>query len=198
MEEQIKSEDQKEFIVMTPDQFREVYETAAKIGAEKALDTFNKERAEERKHRRNRKLRNTELLLRNYHMLKENAENSVFGRSQMEESAADILEEMMSLYNDEVIVESIKNSATRTAIIMSHVDTMISLYHTYCERAENSDIEMRRYDVLWDRYLADEPLNVESISKKHHMTKQNVYADLKIATERLTALIFGVDGLSVR
>ena len=173
MEEQIKSEDQKEFIVMTPDQFREVYETAAKIGAEKALDTFNKERAEERKHRRKRKLRNTELLLRNYHML-------------------------MSLYNDEVIVESIKNSATRTAIIMSHVDTMISLYHTYCERAENSDIEMRRYDVLWDRYLADEPLNVESISKKHHMTKQNVYADLKIATERLTALIFGVDGLSVR
>ena len=162
MEEQIKSEDQKEFIVMTPDQFREVYETAAKIGAEKALDTFNKERAEERKHRRKRKLRNTELLLRNYHMLKENAENSVFGRSQMEESAADILEEMMSLYNDEVIVESIKNSATRTAIIMSHVDTMISLYHTYCERAENSDIEMRRYDVLWDRYLADEPLNVES------------------------------------
>lgn len=198
MEEQIKSEDQKEFIVMTPDQFREVYETAAKIGAEKALDTFNKERAEERKHRRKRKLRNTELLLRNYHMLKENAENSVFGRSQMEESAADILEEMMSLYNDEVIVESIKNSATRTAIIMSHVDTMISLYHTYCERAENSDIEMRRYDMLWDRYLADEPLNVESISKKHHMTKQNVYADLKIATERLTALIFGVDGLSVR
>lgn len=198
MEEQIKSEDQKEFIVMTPDQFREVYETAAKIGAEKALDTFNKERAEERKHRRKRKLCNTELLLRNYHMLKENAENSVFGRSQMEESAADILEEMMSLYNDEVIVESIKNSATRTAIIMSHVDTMISLYHTYCERAENSDIEMRRYDVLWDRYLADEPLNVESISKKHHMTKQNVYADLKIATERLTALIFGVDGLSVR
>lgn len=198
MEEQIKSEDQKEFIVMTPDQFREVYETAAKIGAEKALDTFNKERAEERKHRRKRKLRNTELLLRNYHMLKENAENSVFGRSQMEESAADILEEMMSLYNDEVIVESIKNSATRTAIIVSHVDTMISLYHTYCERAENSDIEMRRYDVLWDRYLADEPLNVESISKKHHMTKQNVYADLKIATERLTALIFGVDGLSVR
>lgn len=198
MEEQIKSEDQKEFIVMTPDQFREVYETAAKIGAEKALDTFNKERAEERKHRRKRKLRNTELLLRNYHMLKENAENSVFGRSQMEESAADILEEMMSLYNDEVIVESIKNSATRTAIIMSHVDTMISLYHTYCERAENSDIEMRRYDVLWDRYLADEPLNVESISKKHHMTKQNVYADLKIATERFTALIFGVDGLSVR
>ena len=198
MEEQIKSEDQKEFIVMTPDQFREVYETAAKIGAEKALDTFNKERAEERKHRRKRKLRNTELLLRNYHMLKDNAENSVFWRSQMEESAADILEEMMSLYNDEVIVESIKNSATRTAIIMSHVDTMISLYHTYCERVENSDIEMRRYDVLWDRYLADEPLNVESISKKHHMTKQNVYADLKIATERLTALIFGVDGLSVR
>lgn len=198
MEEQGKKENQNEFVIMSPEMLQEVYEAAAKIGAEKALDVFNKERSEERRYRRKRKLRNTELLLRNYHMLKENAENSVFGRSQMEESAADILEEMMSLYNDEIIVDSIKNSATRTAIIMSHVDTMISLYHTYCERAENSDIEMRRYEVLWDRYLADEPMNVETISKCHHMTKQNVYADLKIATERLTALIFGVDGLSVR
>lgn len=197
MDDQSMRDEKQALVVMTQKQFQEVYEKAAEIGAAQAIKTFNSERAEERKRRRKRKLRNTELLLRNYHMLKENAENSVFGRAQMEESAADILEEMMSLYNDEIIVESIKNSATRTAIIMSHVDAMISLYQIYCEKSENRDIDLRRYNVIWDRYLADDPMTVEALADKYHMTKQNVYADLRIATERLTALIFGVDGLTV-
>ena len=130
-------------------------------------------------------------------MLKEKAENSVIGRAQMEESAADILEEMMSLYNDEIVVESIKNSATRTAIIMSHVDAMISLYQVYCEKSENRDIDIRRYNIIWDRYISDEPMTVDALAEKYHLAKQNIYADLRVATERLTALIFGVDGLSV-
>lgn len=197
MDDQSMRDEKQALVVMTQKQFQEVYEKAAEIGAAQAIKIFNSERAEERKRRRKRKLRNTELLLRNYHMLKENAENSVFGRAQMEESAADILEEMMSLYNDEIIVESIKNSATRTAIIMSHVDAMISLYQIYCEKSENRDIDLRRYNVIWDRYLADDPMTVEALADKYHMTKQNVYADLRIATERLTALIFGVDGLTV-
>lgn len=197
MNDQVMSDEKRVFVVMSQEQFQEVYEKAAQIGAAQAIETFNSERAEDRKRRRKRKLRNTELLLRNYHMLKENAENSVFGRAQMEESAADILEEMMSLYNDEIIVESIKNSATRTAIIMSHVDAMISLYQVYCEKSENRDIDIRRYNIIWDRYISDEPMTVDALAEKYHLAKQNVYADLRVATERLTALIFGVDGLSV-
>ncbi len=197
MNDQIMPDEKRVFVVMSQEQFQEVYEKAAQIGAAQAIETFNSERAEDRKRRRKRKLRNTELLLRNYHMLKENAENSVFGRAQMGESAADILEEMMSLYNDEIIVESIKNSATRTAIIMSHVDAMISLYQVYCEKSENRDIDIRRYNIIWDRYIADAPMTVDALAEKYHLAKQNVYADLRVATERLTALIFGVDGLSV-
>ena len=97
----------------------------------------------------------------------------------MEESALDILESMMSIYDNEIIIESIKRSATRTAVIVS-------------------DIEMRRYEVLWDMYMVENTLSVKEVAAKQHVSKDTVYTDIKMATEKLTALIFGVDGLNVQ
>lgn len=185
-------------ISITPEQLKDIYERAATIGAKEALKTFEQERKKEYSGRADRRLRNTKLLLRNYHMLKEHAENSVFGRTQIEESALDILESMMSMYDNEVIIESIKRSATRTAVIISHIETMFGLYEAYCDKAPNREIEMRRYEVIWDMYMTDSTLSAKEIAEKQHMSKDNVYADLRVATERLTALIFGVDGLKVR
>jgi hypothetical protein len=185
-------------ITLTPEQLNDIYEKAAAIGAKEALKTLDQERKKENGKRADKRLRNTKLLLRNYHMLKEHAENSVFGRTQMEESAIDILESMMSVYDNDVIIESIKRSATRTAIIVSHIETMFGLYEAYCEKSPNREIERRRYDVVWDMYMDDNTLSVKEVADKHHMSKENVYADLRVAIERLTSLIFGVDGLKVQ
>ena len=182
---------------LTATELCEIYERAAAIGAKEALKTFEQERKKEYGQRADKRLRNTKLLLRNYHMLKEHAENSVFGRTQMKESALDILESMMSIYNDEVIIQSIKNSATRTAIIVSHIETMFGLYYSYCERSINRDIDLRRYNVVWDMYMAEDTLSAKEIAEKQNISKESVYSDLKVGIERLTALIFGVDGLDV-
>lgn len=190
--------DNKSLVALTHEQLKDIYENAAAIGAKEALKMFEQERKKEQGKRANRRLRNTKLLLRNYHMLKEHAENSVFGRTQMEESAIDILESMMSMYDNEVIIESIKRSATRTAVIVSHIETMFRLYEAYCGNAPNREIEMRRYEVVWDMYMADIVLSAKEIATKQHMSKDNVYADLRVATERLSALMFGVDGLKVQ
>ena len=85
-------------ISITQEQLKEICDRSAAIGAKEALKTFEQARKKEYSGRADRRLRNTKLLLRNYHMLKEHAENSVFGRTQMEESALDILESMMSVY----------------------------------------------------------------------------------------------------
>lgn len=188
----------RKLVVLSEEELRKIYENAAAIGAKEALRIFEQERKKEYNGRADRRLRNTKLLLRNYHMLKEHAEKSVFGRTQMEESALDILESMMSMYDNEVIIESIKRSATRTAVIVSHIDTMFGLYEAYCDRSPTRDIDMRRYDVVWDMYIAEPTLSVKEIAEKQSMSKENVYADIKVAIERLTALIFGVDGLNVR
>ena len=189
--------DNKALVVLTHEQLKEIYENAAAIGAKEALKMFEQERKKEHGKRADRRLRNTKLLLRNYHMMKEYAENSVFGRTQMEESAIDILESMMSMYDNEVIIESIKRSATRTAVIVSHIETMFELYEAYCGNSTNREIEMRRYEVVWDMYMADNTLSAKEIANKQNISTRNVYEDIKVATERLSALIFGVDGLKV-
>lgn len=199
MSEQCSTEENKEtLIVLTKSQLNEVVEKAAQLGAKEGIKAYEQERKKECGQRSDRRLRNTKLLLRNYHMLKEHAENSVFGRTQMEESALDILESMMSIYDNEVIIESIKRSASRTAIIVSHIDVMLELYETYCEKSANSEVDKRRYNVIWDRYMLEQPLSVKEIAQKYNMSKENVYSDLNVATERVSALIFGVDGLKVQ
>ena len=193
-----QKKDERALVVLTPAQLKDIYEKAAAIGANEALKTFKQEQKKEYSRRADRRLRNTKLLLRNYHMLKEHAENSVFGRTQMGESAIDILESMMSMYDNEVIIESIKRSATRTAVIVSHIETMFGLYAAYCDKSPNRDIEMRRYEVLWDMYMAEDTLSAKEVAEKQHVSKDTVYTDIKMAIEKLTALIFGVDGLNVQ
>lgn len=185
-------------VFLTTTELSYIYEKAAEIGAKEAMKTFEQERKKEYSGRADRRLRNTKLLLRNYRMLKEHAEKSVFGRTQMKESALDILESMMSIYNDNVIIQSIKNSATRTAIIVSHIETMFGLYYSYCEQSAKKEINLRRYNVVWDMYMADEILSAKEIAEKQNISIDSVYSDLRVGIERLTALIFGVDGLNVR
>lgn len=189
--------DQAKLVVITGEELRNIYERAAAVGAKEAMERFEKERKKEYGQKVDRRLRNTKLLLRNYHMLKEHAASSIFSRMQMDESAFDILETMMQSYDNDVIISSIKESAARTAIMVSHIETMLGLYAAFCEKSPNREIERRRYAVVWDMYMAEQTLTAKEIAKKQNMSRENVYADLRIAIERLTALFFGVDGLNV-
>lgn len=184
-------------VCITTGQLRTIYEKAAAIGAKEAVKVFRQKQKEEYAGRADKRLRNTKLLLRNYHMLKDHARQSVFGRTQMEESALDILESMMSMYDNEVIIESIKRSATRTAVIVSHIETMFKLYYSYCDNSVTRELDMRRYNTIWDAYMADTPLSVSEIAKKQHISKDSVYMDIRVSIEKLTSLIFGVDGLKM-
>ncbi len=184
-------------ITLTPEDLQKLFEKAASIGAKVGVDKFVEEQKTKQKNKVDRRLHNTKLLLRNYRMLKANSENSVFGRTQMKESAADILESMMNIYNDEVVVESIKTSATRTAIIVSHINTMLELFQVCCEKSVN-EIDIRRYDTVHCLYIAEERLSRKEIADKWNVSVDTTYSDEKIAIERLSALIFGVDGLTFR
>lgn len=169
-------------------------EKAADIGAKAGINRYIEELKSSKKNRGDRRLHNTKLLLRNYHMLKIHAENSVFGRTQMKESAADILEDMMNIYNDEVVVESICESATRTAIIVSHINTMLDVFRVCCDKSSNG-LDSRRYDIIDGLYISDPKMTRKELAEKWNISIDTTYSDEKIAIERLSALFFGVDGL---
>ena len=58
---------EKVIIALTPEQLKDICANAAEIGAKEALKTYDQERKKEQGKRADRRLRNTKLLLRNYH-----------------------------------------------------------------------------------------------------------------------------------
>ena len=196
-EEESKSEPPR-MVVLAEDELNGLLEKAVSIGSREAMKKLEQERKKDAHRRADRRLHNTKLLLRNYRALKEHAESAVFSRDRLEGSAMEILESFMQGEDTDVMIDSIKRSAERTALMISHIDAMIGLYEAYCEKSKDGSLERRRYEVLWDMYIADDGMDPEEIASKQNISKNSVYSDLRIATERMTALIFGVDGMTVR
>lgn len=186
--------DEKKIVLLSGEDLEELFEKAAQIGARAGIEKYQEELKTTQKWKADRKLHNTKLLLRNYRMLEIHSENSVFRRAQMSESAADILESMMTMTSDELVVESIRKSATRTAIMVSHIKTMLEMFKICCERSSN-ELDKRRYDVIYGLYIAEPKVTRKEIAEKWSVSVDTTYSDEKIAIERLSALLFGVDGL---
>lgn len=186
--------------MMSEEEVNKIVKSAAKTAAEKAIEVYNSEKEKQKENIRDRRLRNTHLLLKNYRMFKQSSEESVFSLAHMElqESAADIIESMMNIYDEEVIVDSIKRSAARTATIVAHVDNMLDLYETYCRHTCGDYVAVRRFEVMYDAYIAEVPLSKRELAEKYNVSRDTIYMDLREAKKNLAALIFGVDGFVFR
>ncbi len=176
----------------------EIVRIAAEAGAKVALETYFSKKRENIRKRHDRRLRNTKLLLRNYGMLVAHVSSAVYKPAPDEEDAVDIfeiLEEMDDYYDDEnLYVESIKRSRTRTAVIMQHIDEMLRLYEIFCNKSPKPE-DRRRYNVLHALYIAEEPMLARDIAEKENIDVRTVYKDIDAAVEKVSALIFGIDGL---
>mgnify|MGYP003246748204 CR=1 FL=1 len=123
--------------------------------------------------------------------MKASYENAVYKSKEGE--VTEVLEDIMTMKDDKVIVESIKTSAKRTAIMVQHIDKMLDVYRIYCSKLSEKD--KRRYKIIKALYISKTPMTIAEISKKFSVSKVTVYEDIKIAKERLSSLFFGIDGL---
>ena len=143
---------------------------------------------------------NTKLLLKHYRSLVEHCESATFTASQVDTddgySLAEILELINGNTSDRLKVESIRQSAIKTKIIIDHINTMINLYKSFCEQSPK-DEDMRRYRVIYWLYLDEEPKTADELADEEYTEKRMIYRDVNIAVEQLTAFIFGIDGINL-
>ena len=171
---------------------------AAEEGAKVAIKTMESARKKAEKERIDRRLHNTKLLLENYRMFVVHAGHAIYSSSDvLDELPEKILGRMMGddLDDDEIYIESIKSSKLRTAIIVKHIEDMVSMYEIFCEKSGNKEAQ-RRYRVLKMRYIDDPGVNVCEIAEIENMAVRTVYKDLDKAIRKLSALIFGIDGIN--
>lgn len=172
----------------------EIIKLAAKEGSKAGVEAYKKEQKKAHEKLSDRRLRNVKLLLQNYKDLKQHSENAVYTAEQAED-AIDILDMMWDPNNrSDAVVESIKASLLKTKIIMGHIDSMIDIYRDMVYRS-NNEVEIRRFNILYDRYIKEGETKVASLCDKYHIDKRTVYYDTDIAAERLATLIFGIDSL---
>ena len=170
----------------------------AEIGAKTALRAAERERKKIREELYDRRYHNTKLLLQNYRQLNEHFKNAVFDIGQAEErdeTFIDIMELMTGRRcKDDLYVESIKKSAVRTRIIMTHVNQMLEVYGIMCERSDRED-DKRHYRILKAMYIDDIPTTAQVIADREHIDKRTVYKDIDAAASCLTTLLYGISGI---
>ena len=95
------------------------------------------------------------------------------------------------------MVESIKKSAARTAIIVDHIETMIRIYQAYCLTSNGAD-DLRRWRVVEGLYISDEKKTVPELARAEGVVERTIYKDIDAACDTIAPLMFGVDGLRKR
>lgn len=176
---------------------QEIVKLAAHEGAKAALEELERQRKRDAQEKSDRRLRNVKLLLRNYRMLREHIENAVY-EAEVEENPMDIMEDLMTNRDSTLIVDSIKRSVARTAVIVRHMDTMLGLYQTYCFSKSATPEDQRRWRVIDALYISDNVRSVPELARDENVVERTIYKDIDIASERIAALIFGIDGLDRR
>ena len=101
---------------------------------------------------------------------------------------------MMPGRDNTLFVESIKESAARTATIVEHIETMLQIYHAYCATT-GADDDLRRWRVINGLYIADRRQSVAELAEQEGVVERTVYKDIDAACEKIAALMFGIDGI---
>lgn len=170
----------------------------AEVGAAAAVKAIEREQTNYRKQRLDRKLHNTKLLLKNYRTLEAHYQNAVFDVDSAEENSSDFSEIISrmnsSVYDDDLYIESIKQSCLRTKIIMAHVNNMLDIYKAACKGSGKPE-NKRHWRVLSMMYLDPDPMTVEEIAEAEGIGERTVYKDIDVCVNDLTALFFGIGGI---
>lgn len=172
----------------------DIIKLAAEAGAKAALEAWEKQWKEKQREQKNMRLWNTRMLLRHYNSLKKYCENAVYDRqtAAVSESPVEILETLGNC-SKETYIESIKSSVQRTRVIMTHVEAMLQIYKIFCDSSDRLE-DKRRYRILTATYF--DGIKIEDICIVEKIDRSTYYRDNRETTEMLSALIFGVDGLS--
>ena len=172
--------------------------TGAEIGAKAAVRAVERERKNFRKKQHDMRFHNTKLLLRHYRTLNEHYKNAIFDSDTAKEESKEFSEimELMNgtLVDEDVYIESIKQSAMRTKVIMAHVNKMLEIYENICQRSARRD-DGRHWRVVKAIYLDDVATTATEVAAAENIDKRTVYKDIDVAVADLTVLFFGIGGI---
>lgn len=162
----------------------ELIDKAAKKAATEAVKEV---KAKEKEEKKKNKLHNTWLLLKNYNDLVSNVYNSIDEISQLEDDIINI----DNLDEDELYIESIKKSKTKTLIMIAHIDkAMETLKENQIKKGTTE-----KYEVLEKFYLRG--FKYDDLVEQYNCGVNTPRRWMNEMIDELSILLFGIDGLKL-
>ena len=155
----------------------------SEVAATEAIKAFEKKQAKVKKEIKDRNLRNTGLLLKNYIKLKDLCR----GLDEQEASYENTIFDL-----DNLTLETLGKYQLKTLKMLNHVDKMLVAYEWNC--CHGTVEEERRFKILKNRYLMENRLTVKEITENYDIDQSTVYRDTKAAIKDISIMLFGTNG----
>ncbi|MCT4686069.1 sigma factor-like helix-turn-helix DNA-binding protein [Vallitalea sp.] len=158
-------------------------EKIADMAAERAVKKYQDQ---EKKRKKDYRFRNTKLLLRNYNSLSEHLVNAKVNIKEVN----DIINTEKDYYDkDELYIESVRQSKTRTLIMLANIDAAMSqLEENMTDRGQ-----IEKYQVIKLIYIHN--CSFEDVARQLNCGHMTVRRWEKEAINELSILLFGIDGM---
>lgn len=168
---------------LTPELKREIVELT--------IETYRKEAEKQREARKDLRLHNTKMLMEKYRGFVIHSESAVYEATQVDEDEHfnDLLE-LMDSGGRGFSVESVRESAARTRIMVQHIQRMLEFYEFCCKRSKKPE-DARRLRVIKALYIDEDKKTPEELAKMECVDVRTIYRDQQIALNELSALLFG-------
>ncbi|EDT74765.1 hypothetical protein [Clostridium butyricum] len=152
---------------------------------ERAIQKYDNK--QKRKYRE-KAFRNTKLLMDNYRDFKNHIEYSI---SDVNELQGIVELDLKKNDCDELFILSIKQSKVKTLIMTSHIEAALLILEEEQERTGTHE----RYDALVKYYLENK--SYEKIAEELNAGKNTPSRWVREMIDRLSVLLFGIDGLKM-
>ncbi|MEB8400904.1 hypothetical protein NGG61_13330 [Enterococcus casseliflavus] len=159
-------------------------EIITEAASEAVTKHLEKKKKREKAEQRERNLKNTDLLMKNYTKLKAMAEEYEYEIEEYEDSVLDLTE---------LNLETLERYHLKTVKIMKHVDTMLRAYEWSCNKGTVE--EKRRFEVLKYRFLVDDKLTARELCERLNVDQKTIYRDSKASIRDMSVLLFGVSAI---
>lgn len=148
------------------------------------IQTWEKEQTKAKNEKKDWRLRNTRLLLKNYRMLEEHCRGVKVELEAYEEIVYD---------PEELELHTLMKYKAKTAKMLLYFDEMFKAYGNYCNRA--GEATRRRFQVVDRLYVSNNEMGAEQVAEYFNINTRTVYKDADKAIEELSVFLFGIDSI---
>lgn len=176
-------------VVLTREQLRAITEAAAQV----AIEVYHKEHERDKEECKDRRLYNTRLLMEKYKGMVVYCQEAVHTANQIDDDdELQAIVAAMSIGRDSytLSIDSIREQAGKTRLILDHVDKMLDFYHFRCSSSGKTEV-MRKWEVVNYLYLAEENKTVQELAQMYYVDERTIYRYNRAALQDISALLFG-------